>query len=439
MRTALLALLVLPASLIAACGDNDIPAPADTAPPAPVQNDPRFAIDGARHFYLVGNDLTPGQDELTIHVTAPAGTAYVDAWIDGNPGVRLDDDGAGGFALTADIGGLAAGDHAVLLAADSAPTAFARVPFVRTHPLYFMMTTDWDFSDPTAVSTDFMDQLHDDHPSLLITHFVGPYTFTDPAVSDAREAELVSWIKAQRDDHGDEIGLHIHPYCNFVEYAGLTCNIDDSTVYSTDATGYTVQVAAYGDADFRTLLETADQLFMERGLGKPITFRAGGWTASIETMRALAATGYVADTSANNWARMEEWDTPRGGTLYDWNMEHWASIGDTSQPYYPNQDDILADTAPTLDILEVPDNAIMVDYVSVDEMVEIFDENWDGVSGLTRPTSYMMGFHPSDRFTADEQDRVDGMVSHVEDYLAVDGNGPVVFALLRDMPQVWRR
>ena len=77
-------------------------------------------------------------------------------------------------------------------------------------------------------------------------------------------------------------------------------------------------------------------------------------------------------------------------------MAAWAPIGDTSQPYYPNMNDALSPTAPTLSLLEVPDNGIMVDYVSVEEMQDIFAANWDGT-----PLEFLNGQtlnvrHPSD-------------------------------------------
>lgn len=434
MRAApLLALAVL-----AACGADD-PPPRVDPPTAPSDNDPAFAIEGHRDWYLIGNALTPGQDELLVRVQPPAGVGYIDAWIDGAAGVRLLEEDDGHY-LVADVADLGPGVHEVLFAADGATTAFARIDFRRTHPLYVLVSTDWDFSDPSQQALDFHEQMHQEHPGVLITHFIGPYTFTDPDVTDEREAEIVAWAKGMRDEYDDEIGLHIHPYCHFVSYAGITCNTEESTVYETDTSGYTIGLWAYGDQDFRTLLEAADQLFMERGLGKPVTFRAGGWTATIETLRALAATGYVADTSANNWARMEEWIPDRfgGGILYEWNMEHWSTIGDTSQPYYPNDTDILSPDAPTLSILEVPDNAIMVDYVTVDEMTEIFESNWDGAP-LAQPTTYMMGWHPASQFGADEKARVDGLLTLADQYLASDGAGPVVYARLRDMPTVFTR
>lgn len=433
-------LAVTPAVLSSCSDEESFPPPSETPPAAPATNDPAFAFDGQRGWYLIGDDLTPGHDTLTMRVLPPGGTDYIDAWVAGGAGIRLELGDDRLFHLEADLSALPPGEHEVLLAADGAATAFARVTFMRSHPLYFQFTTDWDFSDPSQETLDWQDQLNDRHPGVQITNFVGPYTFTDPEISDTREQELVDWLKAQRDEHGDEIALHIHPYCNFVEYAGLTCNTDDSTVYATDATGYTVTCESYGYDNFKTLLEAADGLFEERGLGKPTTFRAGGWTATIETLRALADTGYVADTSANNWARMEEWQRPfDSSTLYEWNMEHWAPIGDTSQPYYPNTADVLSPDAPTLAILEVPDNAIMVDYVTVEEMVEIFHANWPEGTALAQPTSFMMGYHPSENFSAEEQNRIDGILDHADQFLAEHGDGPVVYALLRDMPRVWPR
>ena len=327
----------------------------------------------------------------------------------------------------------------MLFARDSETTAFARLPLYRSAPFYVLMTTDWDFSDPSQQALDRQDRMHETYPSLLITHFVGPYTFTDPAVTEARRTELANWVLRQRDTHGDEIGLHIHPYCNFVEDAGLPCITDQSTVYAAgDPTGYTIKVSAYGETDFATLLQHADSLFMARGLGKPTTFRAGGWTASIETLRALEATGYVADTSALNWMRLEEWIGVETGELYRWNMAAWGPIGDTSQPYYPNHDDILLDSEPSLSLLEVPDNGIMVDYVSVEEMIQIFDANWDGAP-LPLPRTLMMGFHPAAQFQNFEHLRVNGILDHCEQHLASIGAGPVVYATLNQMPLVFGR
>ncbi len=423
--------------LLASCGGNDGPA---LAPPdAPGENDPAFEVTELRSWYLVGNDATPGHDQLDIAVTPPDDVSYIDVWIDGAAGVRLTEvDGTHRFSM--DIGALAIGEHEVILGADGDRAGFARFTFRRSHPLYVLVTTDWDFSDPGNLALDRQDLLHEEHPSMLLTHFVGPYTFTDPAMTPERIAEIITWLESVRDSYGDEIGLHIHPYCNFVDtVAGVDCVTDQSTVYAEgDPSGYTIMCSAYTEEEFTSLLIAADAIFEANGLGKPTSFRAGGWTADLSTLRSLEAAGYVTDTSANNWQRMEEWEGVLNGVLFEWNMTHWATIGDTSQPYYPNVDDILSDAQPTIGLLELPDNGIMVDYVSTEEMIEIFEANWSG-DALSAPTAFSIGFHPSTSFTPDEYYRVHDTLTHVEQFLAADDAGPVVYGLQSDMVRVWPR
>lgn len=427
--------ICLAAAGLSACSDPLGP-PRVEPPRAPATNDDRFTVDGPG-WYLVGDAVTPAQDTMTVEVVAPGGIEAIDVWVAGRPGVRLTAAGGDRFTGSFPVGDLAIGRHDVLLAADGSTTAFAALPLYRSQPLYFVMSTDWDFAEPGQFSLDTHDRLRAEHPELRYTHFVGPYTFTDPELTDTRKAELATWLTSRRDQYDDEIGLHIHPWCHFVEVAGLPCITDQSTVYPAgDDSGYTIKVSAYGENDFGRLLTAADAIFAERGLGKPITFRAGGWTASADTLRALHTNGFVADTSANNWMRMEEWAANGGSELYDWNMANWSMIGDTSQPYFPNASDPQSSESPQIGILEVPDNAIMIDYVTSTEMIEIFGANWDG-EALPEPRSFMMGFHPSPRFGGFYYSRLDGILDHAEQFLASSHDGPVVYAVLRELADVW--
>jgi hypothetical protein len=427
--TPVLALSFALLGAIAACGDNNPPING-TPPAAPAQNDPAFTTSALKHWYLVGDGVTPGDDTLTMGVTAPAGTGYVDAWIGTLPGIRLSAQD-GQFVAQTSIADLPPGDYQILFAADGADTAYAAATIHRSKPYYFMMSTDWDFSDPGDPSLASIDTMHAMHPGLLVTDFVGPYTFTDPAVTAARAAQIATKLEGWRDTYGDELGLHIHPYCNFVTHAGLACIIDQSTVYKTDPSGYTIEVAAYGRDNFGVLLDDAAALFEANGLGHPKTFRAGGWTASLDTVAELAAKGYIADSSALIWARIEEWIGQGTGVLYNWNMTNWAPIGDTSQPWYPNHDVVLDDNAPQLPILEVPVNGVMADYVSTDEMTTIFNEIWAGGGALSSPKMLIVGFHPSTTYTSTTGPmRISGILEYVEQYLATNDQGPVVYTTL---------
>ena len=433
--------LVLALSLAGSCGGagEEIPGPR----PQAADDDPAFTVGEVAKWQLVGNALTPGADEIALEVGAPAGTQYIDAWLGDAPGVRLERRGDA-FVGTLDIGELAPGSYSIVLAADGAEVAFAERKFVRSHPLYVVVTTDWDDPDNSDIALRLQEELHAEHPELLLTHFVGPYTFTDPSVSAERRAELVDWVVGMRDDYGDEIGLHIHPYCSFVNEVGpllggdgVECRTEPSTVYASDDTGYTVMVSAYTEEEFTRQLLAADLLFAENGLGKPTSFRAGGWTADLSTLKALGNAGYLADTSANNWQRLEEWEGQGNGVLYEWNRTQWSSIGDTSQPYYPAVDNILVTGPETVPVLEVPDNGILVDYVSYDEMVEIFAANWPG-GALAAPTNYSIGYHPTN-FDSTYKQRFTNVLTHIDRFLASEDGGPVVYATLSNMAKVWPR
>jgi hypothetical protein len=371
---------------------------------------------------------------MTFIITAPSGSDYVDAYIPGLGGKRMHEQ-SDGFALDVDITSVEVGTHDILFTANGSTTAFAKATFHRSRPYYVLVSTDYDFSDPGKQAVLLMDSLHTNHPGMVITHFWAPYTYTDPNVTAARRDELDVWIKKQHDELHDEIGLHIHPWCNFVTTAGIACITDQSTVYPMgDTSGYTIKLSAYGHDQMSTLLQRAAAIFGERGLGTPVTFRAGGWTADESTLQALDDNGYVADTSALNWAKIEEWN---GKELYTWTQTHWSQIGDTSQPYNPSTTDPQTSTpGSNLRMLEVPDNGVMIDYVSLDEMTGLFDANWDG-EPLTTSRTLMMGFHPSPSFSPSELGRVDGFLKYADMHLASAGTGPVVYVTLSQVTPVF--
>lgn len=423
--------------------DSPVPPVGATAPAEPpAQSTPEslgYAVSGTKKFYIIGNRLTSGDAFLKVGVEAPARTRAIDLWIDGEFSARAMQDGAG-FQLQADLSVLAPAEHAALLVTAGEQTAFASIRFVRSHPFYIFVSNDWDVADndPTDGVEATQDAFHENHPELKITHFVGPYTFTDPTVTASRRTAIANRLKQLRSTYGDEIGLHIHPYCNFVTKSGVTCRTAPSfSAYSTnptrpDVTGYTVILASYTEAEMGKMLDKADALFAGYGLGTPTSFRAGGWTADIRTLTALAAHGYVADASGANWTRLTHW---RGRVLYDWNKANWAPVDDMSQPYYPSTSDIHASVAPRLSVLEVPDNGILVDYISGAEMVEIFDANWPG-GALASPKVLSIGYHSvSLKRHATWADSLNEVMTHADQRLASTGNGPVYYVNGSEIPK----
>ncbi len=429
---------ILPISFLSLIALPGCPAGGDdSATPGPpeVPDD----LDSSRHvlafqeWYLVGNALTVGDDALALTVSPPDGAQGVDLWIDGRHWGSWD--ASTEQVVDADITDVGSGEHELILAATGENTAFAQIYLQRSHPYYVLVTNDWDVSYKEESWLERQEELHANHPAMKMTHFVGPYTFTDPEVTAEHASDLVDWLLGMVGDFDDEIGLHVHPYCNFVETTSVSCNHEPSFAYVEDETGYTVELSSYSQEEMEILLEQAKTLFQDNGIGTPTSFRAGGWTAAIHTLQALAATGFVADTSAANWARLEEWEGIEDAGLYEWNQENWATIDDTSQPYYPSEADILASDPPVVSILEVPDNGALVDYVDAYQIVEIFDANWPG-GALERPTTYVTGYHPiSYDFLA--AIAFEAGMDHVDQFLAADDNGPVIYETMSNMALVW--
>jgi hypothetical protein len=421
-------------ALLPACNPDADDSASPAAPSVPAGLDDS-AVLAFHAWSLVGNDLTQGHDELELEVTAPQGATAIQLWIDGAYAGQTPVSGAS-VAVQGDLGALEAGTHDLVLAADDSDQAFVQLELQRSHPLYVLVTNDWDVSHKEESWLERQEELHANHPAMKMTHFVGPYTFTDPEVSPEHAAELVAWLQGMAADFDDEIGLHVHPYCNFVETTDVPCRHEPSFGYAQDETGYTVELAAYSEDEATTLFEAAKALFESAGIGTPTSFRAGGWTAEIHTLRALDATGFVVDSSGANWPRLEEWEGLEDAGLYEWNQEHWASVGDTSQPWHPNQDEMLSSDEPTLSLLEVPDNGALVDYVDVYEIIEIFEANWPDGAPLAQPVTYVTGYHP---VSYDYRNAIalNGGLDHIDQFLASDGAGPVVYETASNMALVW--
>jgi hypothetical protein len=326
--------------------------PAPVRPAEPSANDAAFVVSEIPRYVLAGDGHTPATATFALRVTPPAGVTRMDLWLDDGEVLPLSPEGTD-FVLDVPVEALAVGSHTLMLAERGAETGFFRADFVKGHALYLIISTDWDFPDVDDRVLDHHEELHQNHPELRLTHLIGPYTFTDPAVTQARRDLIVGWAKGMRDAHGDEIGLHIHPRCTFVEAAGLPCLSQPSVAYPEgDTSGYTVRLGAYSEADWDVLFAKANSLWDEVGFGQPLAFRAGAWTLEAHVAKALANAGVVVDSSAVNWPYMEEWT---GYELYDWNMAQWGPIGDTSQPYHPTEDSVLpGGSGAPLDLLSCP-------------------------------------------------------------------------------------
>ncbi|MBN1129173.1 MAG: hypothetical protein JXA71_09310 [Chitinispirillaceae bacterium] len=402
-------------------------------PVAPPTNDTSFTITGLRSWYLIGDSLTKGNDTVDAVIRAPASAGRIDLFLDRSWACTLGRPDTT-FILRLPLSSLPAGRHSLLFSADTAETAFAEMTLHRSAPYYVTVSNDWECSQSEGFDSNltFAVNLHQSHPGLVMTYFVGPYFFTDPAVPEQRRQWIADFVKTMRSDYGDEIGLHLHPWCHFVNAAGIDCITDnDFPDLPPDTTGYGISCYRYSEAEFLKLLQTADSIFLSRGLGKPTSFRAGGWSCALHTLQALRSAGYKIDASGCNVSLMDElW----GLRSVDWLAANWHTITDTSQPYYPSQSDIALSAPPTIPVLEIPDNGLLADYVSAGEMIAVFNRNWNGVP-LPHPRMCSIGYHV-DNIPA-YFDRLERALTHIDYYLASNDGGPVVYATMSDCAKVW--
>ncbi|MCU0690220.1 MAG: DUF2334 domain-containing protein [Polyangiaceae bacterium] len=392
-------------------------------------------LKATKSLLIIGNELTVGDSHYDVSMTCSSTTQYHLLLNSRVVATAACSDGT--VAFSPDISSLPAGRYAVTVRDSTSSRTLAATRFYRIHPYYVFVSNDWDTPDFARTARDstesqrLQDALHDHHPAMMVTQFVGPYTFTDPTVSESRKAQVVGWLK-DAEARGDEIGLHIHPYCNFVEAAGLTCQHTPNYHEASAGSGYTVNLSGYSEEQTLTMLKKADELFLANGFAKPTSFRAGGWTAEIHTLRALAADGFVVDASGSNWKWLTSWKGVAGASLYEWNSAHWAPINDTSQPYYPSTTDMLSKAAPVLPLLEVPDNGCLADYVTAEDMINIFNANYT-TALYSRPVVLSIGYHGTS-FTR-YYDRLESALRNIDDEL-IENGGAVQYIRGSDIPRV---
>lgn len=413
--------------------DAHADAPPRTAPPEPAADDANFQVT-ARRWLMAGDALTPRDARFAVSVTAPSEVREVRAWLDGVEAGALTREAEGAFR-----GSLAApgtpGAHRLVLSADGGATAFAARTVNVSAALYTVVSVDWDSANPPQANLVWMERLRTSHPRLRYSQFVGPYVFTDPATTTERREQLVAWLRAQR-AMGDELGVHIHPRCPFVDTTGVRCKSTPSySLPEGDPTGYTVIFASYTVAEQTTMLRAAAELMMRNGFDRPTSFRAGGWTTQLSTMEALAATGYLVESSAfppqtiqSSWGAYE---------LGRWNLRNWTGITSTSQPYHPSRMHLLsADPPPTFPVLEVPDNGCLVDYMLGSVMISVMRDNWPDEAPLATPTVFQVGLHP-ESFSMNYHGRLHTALTEVDRHLYADDQGPIVYAKLTELAPIW--
>lgn len=395
---------------------------------------PATKIDLAleKSWHLLGDGLTESSREAQLDINAPKGIRRFSIKFARGHALAATRSNDETLRVKIPLQNLEPGTHRLTVTSPDLPGEQTSTQLHLSYPLYVVVSTDWDNTRTGNTVLGWLEDLHQRFPDLRYTHFFAPYHYTDPTLTQKRKNEIDDFIKRQRDQYGDEIGVHIHGWCHFVVTAGVRCKTRES-FDEDDGSGYTTILAAYSVSEMSKILAESVKTFEREGLGRPRSFRAGGWTADLKVLEALEANGFNADSSAVPAHRLESW---RGYPLLDWNLDNWAGITETSQPYFPNRYNITSDRAPQFKVLEVPDNGVLVDYVTAQDMIDIYDLNHPKGEPLNESTVYQIGFHPVDSFSRDRWQRMIKALTYVEKHSYKKDLGPAVYVTLSELTKM---
>jgi hypothetical protein len=290
-------------------------------------------------------------------------------------------------------------------------------------PVWIMWSLDWEgFSVPYA-HMDHIERIRQNSPSLKITHMLNPRAWNSGAVSKANADAQINFVKDKKNKYGDEIALHLHMFKDMVGKAGVTPIPEAGWAHRED--GYDMPFTKYSYEESRKIFHWAVNEFPKKGLPKPKIFRAGGWFADLETLRAARDEGIIIDTSGRN-----AYNTIAFGGRSNILTGPW-SLQNTTQPYWlsrSNQNRVATSTGDRL-IYEIPTNGGDSWAFSAQTMIDRFKENYGpDILEQARAVTYLS--HPE--FFNKEGPKIEETIRYINYYSNNADSGPVVYITLEE-------
>jgi hypothetical protein len=252
--------------------------------------------------------------------------------------------------------------------------------------LYLIVTVDWEGHGLASDDLTAMRDLRQDYPEVPFVQYLNASYFTKPDANAYAVRQKINSVLLPEDEHG----LHIHGWKSLFEQAGVefrnSPNWNPNGQPLTDAEcvydcGHSIPITAYSYSELRQVIDYSIQVLTNQGYDKPRSFRAGGWMASDDLFKALAAEGLTSDSSAVETKFLSKLSKYR---LYSWLVKLWDDISTTSQPYKVDQG-----------LWEIPDNGALADYSTYSDMVSVINDNLKALSQSSDSnTRYVViGFH----------------------------------------------
>lgn len=231
--------------------------------------------------------------------------------------------------------------------------------------LQLFLSVDWEGVELAPSEISKMERFRKRYPEIPITHYLNAAYYTKPG---ARPSQLTQQIRRTLLDI-DELGLHIHGWKALFEASGVRYRnrpvfFGKVMVDKVGDEGHNIDIGAYTTAELRKVIAFSIDTLEKQGFGRAKSFRSGGWMSRPSVIEALTAEGIERDASdvATRHFIDDSWyNTP----LYRWlSRELWPNTHFASQPYY-----MKTKNGP---LLQIPDNGALADYVTGEEMLEVY-------------------------------------------------------------------
>ncbi|MBF0297884.1 MAG: hypothetical protein HQK51_04150 [Oligoflexia bacterium] len=289
--------------------------------------------------------------------------------------------------------------HNILFASDSTVsiTTSSAIPSVTTSAasnidvkakkgkIKIVISVDWEGDTLDEKNLAAFNKFRETFPKIKIQHFLNPAYFLRAVELGLTEDEINKRIRSVLRE-GDEEGLHIHAWKELIEKSGV--EYKDLPSFSHDyygsSSGSLVPLWAYSQNDLKKIFSTAIEIQKQYKFKAPTSFRAGGWQATTEVMNALAESGITLDCSAlPSSYSLPGWEKLN---LKEWVNTLWPMVTSLEQPF------IIKDGKN--EIIELPNNGHLADYVSAVDMFESFKKLSEQLTKEPSKDLYLsIGFH----------------------------------------------
>lgn len=294
-----------------------------------------------------------------------------------------------------------------------------------SYPLYVLWTTDWEAqpASQSFIQAGFtqMESISSTY-GIPITHFFNPRILINSSYAGMKDW-MVDWIKGRRDNNGDEIALHLHMYYDLVQATGV--NVRKEPKWANNEDGYDVPSSAYTYDEYMQILNWSIGQYEAYGLGKPVSYRAGGWYADASTLKAVQNSGIKIDSSGRTEYSIGSND-----------LSGYWRLPVTTVPYHPSLIDPNSDEySQKLTIWEVANNGGDSWSFPVNSMKERFEQNWVNHAPLSERRMVLYLSHP--QWYTQEFPKITQVLQYISQYKYTDDNGPVVYVTVSQLGEVW--